>query len=216
MGWVFRTLILHSPGGMWQGTCSSWSHRKPAAIIAERRLGPWTLPSLSAEASSSCLCDQSFVKSTVHCPAQPSQLHMSSLDKGRELAGAIYDNMALWGDDTSGAGGGEARVTPSLPLPIVGMMGVQDTGVPLTVLPLTPHPPSLPVHPHFCCPLPSLQLSSCFWCLGSWGSCSWGTSSPGPRRKRVQKTVAALSLPAALPLTKAFSALTGKTAEHMT
>lgn len=93
------------------------------------------------------LCDQSFVKSPVHCPAQPSQLHMSSSDKGRELAEDIPHSMALWGDETSGAGGGEARVTPSLPLPIAGIMRVRDTGMSLVVLPLTPHPPPLPVHP---------------------------------------------------------------------
>lgn len=68
------------------------------------------------------LWDQSFVKSPVHCPAQPSQLHMSSSDKGRELAEDIHHCMALWGDETSGAGGGEARVTPSLPLPVAGKM----------------------------------------------------------------------------------------------
>lgn len=152
----------------------------------------------------------------MHCTSQSSQLHMSSSDKGRELAGVIHHRMALWGDDTSGTGGGEARVTPSLPLPIAGMIRARDAGVPLVVLPLTPHPLPLPAPPHFCCPLPSLQLSHCSWCLGSWGPCSWGTSSPSPRRKRVQSTVAALSLSAALPLTKAFSALTGKTAEHMT
>lgn len=72
---------------------------------------------------------------------------MSSSDKGRELAEDIPHSMALWGDETSGAGGGEARVTPSLPLPIAGIMRVLDTGMSLVVLPLTPHPPPLFVPP---------------------------------------------------------------------
>lgn len=88
---------------------------------------------------------------------------------------------------------------------------MKDTRVLLTVLPLTSHPQ----------PLPTSRASAQQLSLGSGflrtlllghqltkPGVGWGQGG-------VQQTAAVPSLPVAVPLTKAFSVLDGKTVEHM-